>query len=80
MIPDPNVRVQATIHGQGVALNDLLAAQELDSGTLHRISEVSLDDYGYFLAYRKGAIAVPAVKAFRDWLHVEAEEFEASVL
>lgn len=72
VIPDPNVRVQAVIDGQGMALNDALVAAEMASGDLHRISTVELADYGYFLAYPKGALDAPELKAFRDWILVEA--------
>jgi DNA-binding transcriptional LysR family regulator len=72
VIPDPNVRVQAVIDGQGIALNDNLVAPELDDGRLSRISDVVLADYGYFLAYPKGALGTPAIKAFREWLKDQA--------
>ena len=72
VVRDPNVRVQSTVHGQGAALNDNLVERELKDGELHRISDVSLNDYGYFLAYPKGTLAKPALKLFRDWLHDEA--------
>ncbi len=68
VIPDPNVRVQAVIDGQGVALNDALVADELAAGTLVQISPVELGDYGYFLAYPKGALDRPELRAFRDWI------------
>lgn len=68
VIPDPNVRVQAVIDGQGVALNDDLVADELASGRLSRISTVELSDYGYYLAYPRGALDKPALRAFRDWI------------
>jgi len=72
VIPDPNVRVQAVIDGQGVALNDNLIADEIAAGRLCRISTVELAHYGYHLAFPKGALASPAPKAFRDWLMQEA--------
>lgn len=72
VVPDPNVRVQAVIDGQGLALNDDLVANEIAAGTLFRVSEVELADYGYFLAYPKGALATPGLKAFRDWIVAEA--------
>lgn len=72
VIADPNVRVQAVIDGQGVALNDALVAPELADGRLLKISDVQLTDYGYFLAYPKGALSTPAVSAFRDWIMQEA--------
>lgn len=68
IIPDPNVRVQAVIDGQGVALNDALVAQELAAGTLHRLSEDALDDYGYFLAYHRETARRPETREFIDWM------------
>ncbi len=73
VIPDPNVRVQAVIDGQGVALNDALVAAELSSGQLFQVSPVELSNYGYYLCYPKAALSSPALKAFRDWIRAEAE-------
>lgn len=72
-VADPNVRVQAVIDGQGIALNDALVQPEIDSGRLCRLSEHALDDYGYFLAYEAGTLANPDVAAFADWLIAAAE-------
>lgn len=72
VIPDPNVRVQAVIDGQGIALNDSLIADEMSAGRLSRISPVELADYGYYLAYPSGALNAPALKDFRDWIMAEA--------
>ena len=72
VIEDPNVRVQTLIDGQGLALNDRLVAAELESGQLIRVSEVALESYGYFLAYRTGALGHGALKHFRDWIMEEA--------
>ena len=74
VIPDPNVRVQAVIDGQGIALNDRLVEDELSRGVLHQISEVELEDYGYFLAYPRSALDNPALRLFRDWILSEASE------
>lgn len=79
VVPDPNVRVQAVIDGQGIALNDSLIAGELTEGRLVRISDVELEDYGYFLAYPKGALENAALRDFRDWIMDEAAE-SSSVL
>ncbi len=68
VIPDPNVRVQAVIDGQGLALNDALVDPELQSGRLDRLSQVQLDSYGYFLAYRPGTRSNPDIDAFAQWL------------
>ncbi|MEO3417042.1 LysR substrate-binding domain-containing protein [Roseovarius sp. CAU 1744] len=68
IIPDPNVRVQAVIDGQGVALNDILVQPEIDAGRLYRLSETALEDYGYFLAYAPAALGNRDVADFVDWL------------
>lgn len=72
VIPDPNVRVQAVIDGQGLALNDGLVAGELTGRRLFKISTVELSTYGYYLAYPRGAPTTAGLKAFRDWILAEA--------
>lgn len=67
-IADPNVRVQAVIDGQGIALNDALVARELEDGRLRRLASHQLDNYGYFLAHEPGATRNPDVAAFAEWL------------
>jgi DNA-binding transcriptional LysR family regulator len=52
VVPDPNVRVQAVIDGQGVALYDRLVADEVTAGRMFQISAVELSDYGYRLDRR----------------------------
>jgi len=74
VVPDPNVRVQAVIDGQGVAISDALVDTELTEKRLSKISDTDLGDYGYFLAYPKGALSTPGLKAFYDWLMTEARE------
>ncbi|MEM7348107.1 MAG: LysR substrate-binding domain-containing protein [Chloroflexota bacterium] len=71
VIPDPNVRVQAVIHGQGVALNDSLVSNELTTGQLVQISPIELPAYGYHLSYMGGALSNPALRAFHDWIVTE---------
>jgi len=68
IVPDPNVRVQAVIDGQGVALHDQLVERELADGRLVRLSPIQLDDYGYHLAYPAGVLDNPDVAAFAEWL------------
>jgi DNA-binding transcriptional LysR family regulator len=68
IIPDPNVRVQAVIDGQGVALNDDLVARELKEGQLARLSDIELTSYGYFLARPRDARNHPGADAFVRWL------------
>ncbi len=68
IVPDPNVRVQAVINGQGVALMDDLVGDELGGGKLHRLSEVTLPDYGYFIVRPDKATASEPATVFSDWL------------
>lgn len=67
-IADPNVRVQAVIDGQGIALNDALVERELDDRRLARLTDHEMADYGYFLAHEPGATRHPDVAAFAEWL------------
>ena len=68
IVPDPNVRVQAVINGQGVALMDDLLGGELAGGELHRLSDIALPDYGYFIVRPDRTTASEPAKAFSDWL------------
>ena len=56
------------VDGQGVALNDMLVDSEIRAGTLHRLSDAELSDFGYYLAYPSDAMSNPDVGAFADWL------------
>ncbi len=71
IIPDPNVRVQAVLDGQGIALNDDLVAPELTQGQLHRLSQVALETYGYWLAYAPAAAEKAEVQAFVEWIKAQ---------
>lgn len=71
IIPDPNVRVQAVIDGQGIALNDCLVTQEIEDGKLVRLSEVELSSYGYFLVRPASGRNATSVDAFVQWLRQE---------
>jgi len=69
VIPDSNDRVQAVIDGQGIALWDALVQNELESGELCYLSEVALDDVGYYLVYTAPAADRNAVvETFIDWI------------
>lgn len=72
IIPDPNVRVQAVIDGQGIALMDDLVSRELEGGSIVRLSEAELSAYGYFLAVPPSKEKSETVKVFRDWLEQTA--------
>jgi DNA-binding transcriptional LysR family regulator len=71
IIPDPNVRVQAVIDGQGIALNDALVARELEEGQLVRLCEIELASYGYFLAKPHTQNRAKSVDAFANWLQLQ---------
>ena len=74
IIPDPNVRVQAVINGQGIALMDDFVIDELNQGKLHRLSQIELSDYGYFIVSPERAIISEAATFFIDWLYEQAEK------
>lgn len=74
VIPDPNVRVQAVIDNQGVALNDRLVAAEISNRQLFQYSAVMLEDYGYYLVYPRSTPNQSAIQAFRDWIILEPVE------
>jgi len=68
IIPDPNVRVEGVKNGQGVSINDALVNREVISGSLFRLSDIELSDYGYFLVYGEGAQDKPEVVEFAHWM------------
>lgn len=72
VVQDPNVRVQAVVNGQGIALMDDLAEPELGDGRIVRLSEQELPDYGYFIVLPFGAKHTQAARDFTDWLQIEA--------
>jgi DNA-binding transcriptional LysR family regulator len=73
VIPDPNVRVQAVIDGQGIALYDRLVEDEVAAGRLYRYQPVRLENYGYYLVYPREPGADSAIGVFRDWIMREAQ-------
>lgn len=68
IVADPNVRVQAVIDGQGVALMDDLVKGELENDKLYRLSNVELPDYGYFIVRPQRFTATEPAQVFSDWL------------
>ena len=69
IIPDSNDRVQAVIDGQGIALWDDLVRSELESGELCYLSDIAIEEAGYFLLYlvnRNQRSAV--IQKFSDWI------------
>ena len=73
VMPDPNVRVQAVIDGQGIALYDFLVDDEVAAGRLYQYLPVSMDAYGYYLVYPRELDRASAIKTFRDWIMQEAD-------
>jgi DNA-binding transcriptional LysR family regulator len=74
VIPDPNVRVQAVIDNQGIALNDRLVAGEISNRQLFQYTDIVLDEYGYYLVYSQSTLNQTAIQAFRDWIILESTE------
>ena len=74
-IPDSNSRVQAVVDGQGIALWDDLVASEFGNGTLVRLSDVRVENAGYFLVFTDQPKS-QSVEAFLDWLRVENDRSE----
>ncbi len=70
IIPASNSRVQAVVDGQGIALWDDLAAPEFGDGTLVRLSEVRVENAGYFVVFTDRPMSQGA-EAFSDWLRAE---------
>ncbi len=66
--PDPNVRVQSVIDGQGIALMDDLVLQEIADAKLFRLSDVELSNYGYFLVQSRRKVPSDIVGVFYDWI------------
>jgi len=71
-VADSNSRVQAVIDGQGIALWDQLVTPEVNSGHLQYLSDVWLDEYGYYVHAKESGIASEGVRLFLNWLIVES--------
>ncbi len=75
VIVDPNVRVQAAIDGHGVVLANPLLQPEIDAGQLLEPFDIRLQDYGYYLVYRRDTARREPFRLFRQWLLDAAESF-----
>ena len=73
-IADSNSRVQAIIDGQGVDLWDRLVAYEINSGHLHYLSDIWLDEYGYYVRANDSNLESKAVQLFLNWLRDESKD------
>jgi LysR family glycine cleavage system transcriptional activator len=69
-IPDSNSRVQAVVDGQGIALWDDLVAPEFGDGTLVRLSDVRVENAGYFVVFTDQPMSQGA-ESFLEWLRTE---------
>ncbi len=78
MIPDPNVRVQAVIDGQGIALYDNLVRDEVEKGRIYLYEPLQLEAYGYYLLYPKNLEQDSPIRVFRDWIIAEADRSPAA--
>lgn len=73
-IADSNSRVQAVIDGQGIALWDRLVAHEISSGHLQYLSDIWLDEYGYYVRTKDSSLESKAVELFLNWLRDESKD------
>lgn len=74
LIPDPNMRVQAVIDGQGLALFDDLVGADVRSGSLVVPTNIELGGYGYFLSVSPYSAHRQDVAALLEWLRRESLE------
>jgi LysR family glycine cleavage system transcriptional activator len=71
IIPDANMRVQAIIDEQGIALFDELVSDELLRGLLVAPSDVLLGGFGYYLVISDSRADRKEVAALLKWLNEE---------
>jgi len=74
IIPDANMRVQAIIDEQGIALFDELVSDEVSRCRLVRPSNVTLDGFGYYVITGDETLSSERTEARElvDWLFEEA--------
>ncbi len=77
-ISDSNSRVQAVIDGQGIALWDHLVSPEINSGNLHYLSNIQLDEYGYYIRVKENILENDTVKLFFEWIKEEGNSISSS--
>jgi LysR family glycine cleavage system transcriptional activator len=62
--------IEAVLAGQGIAIcSDVLVGEELNSGQLVRLFDITLPGYGFYLAYRPHHPRQRAIAIFREWLN-----------
>jgi len=74
---DSSMLLRSAAAGHGIAVaRHLIAMPEIADGDLVRLFDVAVPTrYSYYIVYTEQAIQKPQVRAFRDWLVAEAEEF-----
>jgi LysR family glycine cleavage system transcriptional activator len=74
---DSSMLLRSAAAGHGIAMaRHLIAMPEIADGDLVRLFDVAVPTkYAYYIIYTEQAILKPQVRAFRDWLVAEAEEF-----
>jgi len=75
---DSSMLLRSAAAGHGVAIaRHLIAMPEIADGDLVRLFDIAVRcRYSYYIVYTERAFAKPQVRAFRDWLVAEAEEFQ----
>lgn len=68
VIQDPNVRAQAVIDGQGLALYDELIADEVINGRIFQYTKTKLENYGFYVLYPENTSQSSPIMKFRNWL------------
>jgi LysR family glycine cleavage system transcriptional activator len=65
--------IEAVIAGQGLAIcSDVLVEPELASGTLVRVSDITLPGYGFYVVHRPGHAKEASIRAFVAWARAMA--------
>jgi LysR family transcriptional regulator, glycine cleavage system transcriptional activator len=61
--------IEAVLAAQGIAIcSDVLVGEELNSGQLVRLFDITLPGYGFYLVYRPHHPRQRAITIFREWL------------
>ncbi|MEM7360835.1 MAG: LysR family transcriptional regulator [Pseudomonadota bacterium] len=74
VIQDPNVRAQAVIDGQGLALYDKLIEDEVENGRLYQYRDIQLENYGFYVLFPEACADDSNEMKFRNWLLEEGQE------
>ncbi len=74
-LPNQNSRVQAVMDGNGLGLWNDLVTPEFGDGALVRLSEVKVENAGYFVVISKQSSS-QGTHAFLDWFREESNHAE----